>query len=432
MKILIVTYGYPPVNSPAAHRPYFMAKYLSALGHEVTVLTTSSAISSLGKSNWAKPVPNVAIWDTAKNNFTQQEIISDAKKASSSAAVNAGKMNLLKKIVRVFFIPDRGIIWFKELVKFRTKNIGPIDVVYSTSPFFTNHLVARRLAKKKNAKWIVDVRDFHHDNDDPETKRGFRNWINFTIQKNVLKQADHVTFISNGMHEIYKGYFDFLAPKSSVIYNGYEPDEYPAAEMQLKSDVLKIFYAGSFYEGARDPAPLFAMLDLLHEKKLIDLNLIKVDIAGNIPDLIKEKIKPYKSSVCVNYLGLVDRKTAIDKMANAHLLWLIVANIRAHYVGFPVKGFEYIGCRRHILLFAPPEAEAKRVIEYLNAGTFLNLSVNDNEVAINAEKFLDLYNRFKAGQMEAPLKLDPAKVQIYLRKGQAEQLHDIIQSIGQA
>lgn len=427
MKILIVTYGYPPVNSPAAHRPYFMAKYLSAMEHEVTVLTTNSAISSLGKSNWAKPLPNVAIWDTTKNDFTEQEIISDTKKASVSAAVNSGKMNFLKKFVRVFLIPDRGIIWFKELAKFKAEKIGPIDVVYSTSPFFTNHLVARRLAKKKKAKWVVDVRDFHHVNDEPGSNHGIRNWINSRIQRNVLKKADHVTFISSGMHDIYKGYFDFLKPKSSVIYNGYEPEEYPAAELQLKLDTLTIFYAGSFYEGARDPAPLFAMLDALYEKKLIDLNLIKVDIAGNIPDLIKDRIKPFKSSVCVNYLGLVDRKTAIEKMSNAHLLWLIVANIRAHYVGFPVKGFEYIGCRRHILLFAPPEAEAKRVIEYLNAGTFFNLSVNEDEVAANAEKFLHLYNRFKAGEMAAPLKLDPAKVQIYLRKGQAEQLDNIIQ-----
>lgn len=81
------------------------------------------------------------------------------------------------------------------------------------------------------------------------------------------------------------------------------------------------------------------------------------------------------------------------------------------------------------MLFAPPEAEAKTIIEYLNAGTFFNLSVKENEVAMNAEKFLDLYNRFKAGEMEAPLKLDPAKVQVYLRKGQAEQLNDIFQRI---
>ncbi|MBX2921237.1 MAG: glycosyltransferase [Chitinophagaceae bacterium] len=428
MKILIVTYSYPPANSPAAHRPYFMAKYLCDMGHQITVLTSSNAISSLGKSNWAKSLPNVAIWDTAKNGFVEQERVNDTK-TTISVWVNSGKLSWFKKIARFFIIPDRGIVWLKELVKFDSRKIGPVDVVYSTSPLFTNHLVARRLAKKKKAKWVVDIRDFHHINGDMEQKKGMRSMINSMMQMNVLKRADYVTFVTKSMHEVYKNRYHFLDAKSSVIYNGYEPDEYPAAELHLESDVLKIFYAGSFYDGARDPAPLFAMLDALHEKKLINLDAIRVEVAGNIPDLIKDIIKRYKSSVCVNYLGLVDRKTALDKMTNAHLLWLIVANIKAHYMTFPVKGFEYVGCKRHILLFSPPEAEAKTIVEYLDAGTFFNLSVKEEEIAINAEKFLHLYNKFKTNELSAPLTLDTAKVQLYLRQGQASQLHNIFQTI---
>ena len=39
MNILIVTYNWPPRNAIGAHRPYSWAKYWSALGANVTVLT---------------------------------------------------------------------------------------------------------------------------------------------------------------------------------------------------------------------------------------------------------------------------------------------------------------------------------------------------------------------------------------------------------
>ncbi len=40
LKILVITYDWPPRNSIGTHRPYSWAKYWSKLGAEVTVLTS--------------------------------------------------------------------------------------------------------------------------------------------------------------------------------------------------------------------------------------------------------------------------------------------------------------------------------------------------------------------------------------------------------
>ncbi len=41
MKILLIAYYYPPINSGGSVRPEKMAKYLSKFGHNITVLTQS-------------------------------------------------------------------------------------------------------------------------------------------------------------------------------------------------------------------------------------------------------------------------------------------------------------------------------------------------------------------------------------------------------
>ena len=431
MKILIVSYSYPPDNTPAAQRPYFIAKYLSLMGHEVSVLTTGASNSSLGKSNWAKSLPNVKILDTAKAKAAAPSVAA-APAPSVSADKKPGnslKSKWIRKIAQFVLFPDKGILWFRELWGFDYNKIDKPDVVISTSPLFTNHLVAKKVVKKFNCKWIADIRDFHYTNTEKEGAGGFKNAMHAKVERELFQKADHLTFVTKTMMSVYCAKYPFATQKSSVIYNGFEPGEYPSAENKLSSEKMKIFYAGSFYDGLRDPAPLLAALDILVQKKLIDLSKVQIEIAGNIPDIIVQRINQYRSASCVNYLGLVERKVAIDKMNNSHLLWLIIANLKSHYMTFPLKGFEYIGSRRHIALFAPPEAEGKIIIEQLGVGTFFNLDTDDSTNNENADKLLQLYKRIMNGEFQDPVKIDNESLFPFLREGQSAQFSTIIKRL---
>ena len=59
MRILIVTHYFPPENAIASLRPYSWAKYWTAIGHQVTVLTTQEAVS---EQNLNLPLPSCEIW----------------------------------------------------------------------------------------------------------------------------------------------------------------------------------------------------------------------------------------------------------------------------------------------------------------------------------------------------------------------------------
>ncbi|MBX3256038.1 MAG: glycosyltransferase family 4 protein [Chitinophagaceae bacterium] len=426
MKILIVSYSYPPDNTPAAQRPYFIAKYLALLGHDVNILTTGASNSSLGKSNWAKPLPGVTVWDTARS---KPVVHQSDEPAAPKKAVTGSKTKWIKKIAQMVLFPDKAILWFRELLGYDLGKIGKPDVVISTSPLFTNHLVAKRVVKRFKCKWIADIRDFHYTNTEREKSGGLKNRLNGRIERDLLKRADYITFVTQTMRNVYCSKYEYVKQKSMVVYNGFEPEEYPAAQNILPSDKMKIFYAGSFYDGLRDPAPLLAALDILVQKKLVDINKVEIEIAGNIPEVIAQRINQYQSAACVKFLGLIERKAAIEKMNNSHLLWLIIANVKSHYMTFPLKGFEYIGSRRHIVLFSPPQAEGKIIVEELGVGTFFNLATDDATNNENAEKLLQLYNSTMNGAFADPVKVEDEKLLPFLRKGQSMQFSNIIQSL---
>jgi hypothetical protein len=51
MKLLIITYFFPPLNSIASLRLYSFAKYLTEFGLDVTVFTTPKKVNNMDYSS---------------------------------------------------------------------------------------------------------------------------------------------------------------------------------------------------------------------------------------------------------------------------------------------------------------------------------------------------------------------------------------------
>lgn len=429
-KVLIISYSFPPDNAPAAQRPYFMAKYLSKLGYDVCVLTASNSDSSLGKSKWA---------DTSSMNIykvdSYQVPFLKNRETNNTVSKTITKPNKLKtffkgafrKVIEEVMIPDKALVWYKNAYK-QAKVIcteKKIDYVFSTSPSMVNHLIARRIREQLNVKWIADIRDFYYL-DAREDKYIFRGFFDKRIETSVLKESDATIFISKSMQKEYEERYPFLTTKSHAIYNGLDKKEFKNIKpQQKKKDKMTIFYAGSFYSGVRSPFPLLAALDALIAGGELDKEKVEVKIAGNLDNALLSKMQKYKSFDCVNYIGRIAREEVLNEYAKAHLLWLIVGETKAHYTGFPVKGYEYIGSRTPILVFTPKNSEPERIINELNCGKRLSNDMTDEEISKNSLVIKDFYNMFLEGTLNQPIHLDNNILKKYTRQFQAEQLADL-------
>lgn len=431
-KLLIISYSFPPDNVPAAQRPYFMAKYFTQDGlMETIILTSKNALSSLGKSVWANIENLNIVYTGSDKKMSGQMNLTPVNQAKKTKKKFSG---LMQFISREFLIPDKGIYWYLQAwkkAKTIISNNTDIKFIYSTSPLFVNHLVAYKVCKHFNIKWIADIRDFYYIEGFKNKKLVFRKTFDKAIEKKVVKQADALTFISDGMMNEYKTEYPEIKNKSYVIYNGFDENEFNHLSVDfLEASQLIIFYGGSFYRGLRSPKHLIDILEKLINLKLLDATKIEVRIAGNIPMNIFDEFKNYKVYSSLKLLGIISRKEVLKEMMKAHFLWLIIGNEKAHYLGFPVKGYEYIGARKHILAFTPLESEPARIINELSCGTVFGLEESDKDQ--NEKQMISLFEKFKLGYFNKPIYINPSLLKKYMRQYQAHELYNVLMAINKS
>jgi glycosyltransferase involved in cell wall biosynthesis len=422
-KVLIVSYSYPPANAPAAQRPYAIAKYLNKDKYDVTVLTCGNQDSSLGfDPSFDYDLDGVRLLKVKSFDTSSQR---EVKKNSMQGGKLSFKQKIKKTILNTatfFIFPDRAVFWIPFLLNYLIRNKKDLqaDIIISTSPFFTNHIVAR-LLKKFNSKaaHIADFRDFHYTSN-YEIKKGVKAYFHKIIERNVINKSDKITFVSESMKNIYSAKYPEKQDKFYVVYNGYENNEFVDL-YKPEGEALSIFYAGSFYGGVRSPKPLLYALEELIEKNIIKATDIKIEIAGNIEQDLVDEIAHLAIFKSICFLGLLPRNEVMKKYCQTHLLWMIVGDDINHYSSVPIKMFEYLATGRYVLNFAPKQSETDNLIKIANAGwNFENEDISIDNVVL-LEKIIGLHNIGKLANT-----VDLSSLSIFERKNQISYLETLL------
>lgn len=428
-KVLIISYSYPPSNAPAAQRPYAIAKYLDKNMYDVTVLTCSNQDSSLGfdptKDNSLLAVNHIQI--PALFGSTFKGIRADGVVKAKKPSLKGKILGMLKRVLGLFMIPDKAILWAYNVRKAVASKalIIDADVLISTSPLFSNHLLAKYIVKRNpGIKWIADFRDFHY------IKRIDKiPWYLSGVQKSheagIIKKANLVTFISNSMKQIYETSYTNDASKFRVVYNGFDFEEYQSVEIKNNENdqLLSIVYAGSFHLGERNPKPLFAVLDKALSTGALAISELEIRIAGTISPREIESLRHYTSFAAVRFLKLMPRSEVFSLYQETTLLWLIVGERITHYTGVPIKFYEYMASRRPIINFAPEIAEVSTMIEASSLGW--NFGLKETDLEANYVQMLSIIKAFRSKSL---LKSLPDKnLKLYDRREQTKYFEQLIE-----
>ena len=424
-KVLLVSYSFPPSNAPAAQRAFYFAKYLPQNNIEVSVLTTSKNISSLGYGN-SMNTQGMKIIDTdssiqsANNSIVHPSITSK----------NIIKSGWLKKILVQLMIPDRGIIWLPKALKFGSDFLRNTDVncIFATAPSFTNFLIAYLLSKRFNKKLICDFRDFYMVNG--LFKRIFPlNLLDKILENKIVKASSHLIFISKNMKAVYENEYPFIQNKSTLIYNGFDDSDYQNIKaVETSNDKLKIFFAGSLYFESQHPRDIFMLLDALEtlvNNKSIPKEKIEIKIAAFIhPDLMME-IERHFMFNSIKLLGIIKREDVLLEMQQANLLWHILGNSKQDVGAIPIKTFEYIASEKPVIFFVPKGAELGEIATEFNLGYICYLE--GEFIDFNNQQILKAYLEIVVEQRK--YQSDKSRFKNFRRDFQAQQLAEIIQNL---
>ncbi len=422
MKALIITYYWPPAGGSGVQRWLKFVKYLQDFDIEPVVYVPENAQYPIKDVSLEKDIPkNIEV--LKQPIWEPNNILSLFKKNSKQSA---GFLNpnpsfvgaILQKIRANYFIPDARKFWVKPSVKFLKNYLSKnnIDVVITTGPPHSLHLIGLQLKKEIGVKWISDFRDPWTDIDYfhqlPLSKKARSK--HHQLEQEVLRSADAVLVVGKTMKENYKIFSDNI----HVITNGFDSSLNEIKE-NLLDKKFSITHIGMM-NSDRNPLVLWKVLsDLCRENKEFEHDL-EIRLIGKVAAEIDELIEKYqlKNIVKIDYLPHNEVKIHQQK---SQVLLLAINNVPSAKGILTGKIFEYLQAKRPILAIGPEDGDLAEVLNLTKAGTIVDFE--DKEKLKST--ILKLYSAYKKGD----LTIESSNIEQYHRKNLTEQLSIVIKDL---
>lgn len=393
-KILLIAYHYHPDLAVGAVRTVKLAKYLPHFGWEPLVLTVKTDYygslddTPLGFScrvyrtaKW--PVPD-EVYRMVKGylkSFRRRRQGSGSPVPVAEGTDNFGKTGIplwRRSLNALSRLPDDKMGWLYPGISTAVRLIRErdIDVIYSSGPPHTCHVIAL-LAKKFTGKfWVADFRDpWTTAVQAQEIETGFSRWVARYLEKKVMKHADLVLATTPDLHQdLARLYPQLEDGRIATLLNGFDEDDFRDRKKKTRrpEDKITFLYAGNLYKG-RDPYAFLVALGELIEEGFFGPTPVAVDFYGKVavdPVKMNDAISKYNLSDIVHFYQAVGRDAYVDLIMNADVLILVQAPNQAAMI--PAKTFDYLATGNEILALLPPGAAADML------ASFENVALADN------------------------------------------------------
>ncbi|HAW52403.1 MAG TPA: glycosyl transferase family 1 [Flavobacteriales bacterium] len=287
-KALIITYYWPPMGGGGVQRWLKFAKYMRNFDWEPVIYTPKNADIANFDPSLESQIPNnievirTDIWEPFD---AYKKVLGKSKDEKIQPGfLQESNSNTILQEISVWirgnlFIPDAKKYWIKPSVSYLKNYLksNDIDVVISTGPPHTNHLIALDLKRELGMKWLADFRD-PWTNIDYYSKLMLSSWADKKhrkLEKSVVLEADEVVTVSWSWADDFAGK---CGRKPIVITNGYDPDDFSNGSYNRDSKQLTITHIGSL-NSDRNPHGFWkALAEAIKENR--SLRDIKIEFIG--------------------------------------------------------------------------------------------------------------------------------------------------------
>ncbi|MFT5436260.1 MAG: glycosyltransferase involved in cell wall biosynthesis [Ulvibacter sp.] len=424
-RVLIITYYWPPAGGPGVQRWLQFVKYFKDFDIEPVVYVPENPSYPLLDESFEVQVPSdVSILKLPINEpYRFAKVLSRKKtKQISSGIISNKKQSLVEKLMLFvrgnFFIPDARIGWVKPSVTFLKKYISenPVDVIITSGPPHSLHLVGLKLKKELNLKWIADFRDpwttIHYHKSLRLMKKAKRK--HEALEKEILSEANLIVVTSPTT----KIEFEVITKKPiEVITNGYS--EFAETPRVLDTS-FSISHIGSLLS-ERNPKVLWEVLSEITLENNDFKRDLELKLAGIVSKEIVDSIANVGLKANCKLLGYVSHSEAIQLQQNSGVLLLVEIDSEDTKSIIPGKLFEYLAAGRPILALGPKGSDIEGIINETKSGRFYNYSQTD---ALKSH-LLELYSDFKIGS----LAVSSEGIEKYSRRELTKRMSEIIKSL---
>ena len=390
-KVLIISYYWPPTGGSGVQRWVKFAKYLPSEGWQPVIYTPENPEQLAVDESLAAEVPEAA--EVVKTRIIEPYELykkllrrsGHSKEAVEVNPVNAQNKSLLQKAAMWvrgnLFRPDPRCLWIGPSVRFLKKYLSehPVDLIVSTGPPQSMHMIGLRLSRETGLPWIADFRDpwtkifyFKHLSMTPATERWHKK-----MEKKVLDEASAVVAVSPLVQQEFQAMTDTPV---ELITNGFD-------ECDFSSEPCTEAYGGASQEFTITHTGLFAadgnptvLWDVLAEKCHADeafRKLLRIKLIGKTDDQILKALKDRGLDSSLINMGYQTHSVAVEQQRQASVLILPLRKEPEYRAVLPGKLFEYLASQRPILGIGQPDGAMAMIVNETGTGTVIDW--NDKE-----------------------------------------------------
>ncbi len=384
MKLLLVSFFFPPYNAIGAVRMGKLAKSLIADGHEVRVLT---AAGQALPDTLPLEIPPEWVIATRWWDVNQIPYLLFGRRETAYRRGDTPMPPLLAGLRRAyqaaFNLPDGQIGWLPHAVRAGKKLIREWrpDLIYCSASPYTSLFVGHRLSRWSSVPWVAEFRDLWVDN--PYIARpAWRRWLERRLEAATVPTAAGLVTVSEPMAALLESKF---AMPTLTVLNGFDPDDYPPTPPAPGDpNRLTITYTGMIYPGRRDPTPLFQALQRLGDQR----RHIRVLFVGRALPEVMLQAERHGVAECVENAEPVPFHESIRLQCAADILLLLLWDHPSEKGVYTGKLFEYVGAKRPILAIGSQDGVAADLIRKRQAGVVSNdpAAIQSSLLAWLAEK----------------------------------------------
>jgi glycosyltransferase involved in cell wall biosynthesis len=415
VKLLLVTMYFPPAGGGGVQRPLKFATHLPAHGIETHVLAPHDP-------KWLHADPGLAP-PTQAWVHRARYLGPRARRLADELHGRRGLDRLSRQarsLSRRVLVPDENVAWNLTAIPAAVRIVRSegIDVVLTTSPPNSVHLIGAAVKRTTGTRWVADLRDSIATHPHRRVERAAvraKEKVSASVARLVARQADVIVAASDAIADEARS----LDPTGIVttILNGADFDDFAGLEYH-RGDRFRITHTGSFF-GKRDPRPF---LSALAESGLED---VVARFVGDFRVSDREWAESLGLGDRLELHPYVSRREALALQRDSDALLLLIPEASGRGQGvLSGKVFEYLAAERPILAAVPPEGAAAELIRDTGTG----LVAPPDDVPALTRALADLHVEWKEGRLDGAA-LSPEDRERLGRGARVEELAEVLRGL---
>jgi glycosyltransferase involved in cell wall biosynthesis len=362
-RLLMIINFFPPAAGGGVYRPLSFVKYLSRSSWEITVVTPRPGEFWISDPELEDQIPD-GVRVVRTGSLSGPRALNSFRGGRSRRS--SGGFGMLRSIGEIFLVPDTYVGWipFASRAAERLCREGHFDLVYSTSPPDSSHLVARRISRRFGLPWIADFRDpwiaLHLRR--PPTPLHV-SWHR-RLERGVMG-ADAVLVTTQWHGEMLRA--DFPGARIEQVPNGFDEEDFEGLEVtERPSRPFTILHGGMLTLG-RSIGPFLEGLSLFIREHPDSRDDVRVTFLGGRESRNEELAVRAGLGDIVSFEDNVSHAECVRRECSSHVLLLLKHDDDRYRGLVPGKLYEYLGARRPILAVVP-EGEAADIVRGTGRG----------------------------------------------------------------